>query len=128
MKRFFVVLATSLVVTLAAGAGVALGSLAADIEETGTILGGGKAVLVGVTVTCDSGSGVLEAFVYVVQDGNNSPFAGIPVRCTGKAHTYRVQVPAPSGAEFHPGAARVSGYVLLSSGQSISPTREIELR
>ena len=101
--------------------------LTADIAKKARISEDGLTAFVRVTVSCPSGSTVLESFVYVTQEGSTSRFAPIPVTCDSKRHTYVVRVPA-GDVVFHEGRARASGYVLLSTGESVSPTREIKIR
>ena len=88
------------------------GPVQASIAQQATLVDGGAAVLVDVTVACAGGSDVLEAFVYVSQDGAQSPFTGIAVRCGGRPRTYTVSVPAPSGGAFRAGSATASAFVL----------------
>jgi hypothetical protein len=47
-------------------------ALAVEIAPTARLIQGGKAVVVQVTVTCPTGAEVLEAFLYVHQDGNQA--------------------------------------------------------
>jgi hypothetical protein len=102
-------------------------ALAASVAPQAALLPSG-AVLVRIKVTCEPGASVLEAFVYVTQAGVESPFAPIPLDCTGRPRAYEVQVPPPPEGAFHPGVARVSGYILLETSQSTSPTRTVKLR
>ena len=106
---------------------VASAAVSAEIAKKGDIIQGGAAVLVDVTVACSAGSEVLEAFVYVVQDGNTSQFAGLPVVCDGTAQTVTVRVPTLE-MPFQTGKARASGYVLLTTGDSISFGARIKIR
>ena len=110
--------------------GVAVGpaqeSLAVEIGPTARLIQGGKAVAVQVTVACATGAEVLEAFVYVNQDGNQGEFASFQPICDGTSHTFIVRAQA-LGFRYHVGAATVSGYVLLNSGASISPTQTVTL-
>lgn len=96
------------------------GPVTASIEPQATLVDDGAGVLVGVAVSCAGGSGVLEAFVYVTQDGQQSVFTPIPVRCGGRARTYTVRVPAPEGTAFHAGTASASGYVLVDKKGSVT--------
>jgi hypothetical protein len=50
-------------------------ALAVEVAPTARLIQGGKAVVVQVTVTCPTGAEVLEAFLYVNQDGNQGEFA-----------------------------------------------------
>jgi hypothetical protein len=88
---------------------------------------GGQAVDVQAIVTCPAGAEVLEAFLYVTQDGNQSQFGFFQPVCDGTPHNFTVRVQALD-TPFHRDKARVSGYLLLTSGESISPTRAGKLR
>jgi hypothetical protein len=129
----FLVTLLALVGVLAAlppSAAVGQETVTATIGKKATLVDDGQAVLVTVTVACAAGSEVLEAFVYVTQDGNTSQFAGIPVVCDGTAHTFTVRVPALD-SPLHLGKATASGYVLVTSGTgtaSASPTATITIR
>ena len=128
MKRLlslFVVVGA--LVMLPPASAVAQDVLAAQIEKKATLVDDGQAVLVTVTVTCASSSPLLEALLYVVQDGNTSQFAGLPVVCDGIQRTVTVRVNALD-TPFHVGKARASGYVLLTNGKSISFTAKIKIR
>ena len=96
------------------------GPVQASIGPEATLVDDGAAVLVSVTVSCAGGSDVLEAFVYVTQDGQQSPFTPIPVRCGGGERTYQVRVSAPAGTVFHAGAASASGYVLVDKNGNVT--------
>lgn len=85
-------------------------------------------VQVPVTVTCTAGANILESFVYIVQRESTSRFAFFNPACDGTAHTYVVTVRTEEGMAFRRGPARVSGYVLLTSGASTSPTGKIIIR
>lgn len=101
-------------------AGVRPGPVQASVSSDATLVDGGTAVLVDVTVRCAGGSDVLEAFVYVTQDGQQSQFVPIPVRCGGRARTYTVRVPAPEGTTFHAGTASASGFVLVDKKGNVT--------
>ena len=121
-----VVLATS----AAPAVGARPGPVQASIAPQAMLVEGGDAVLVGVTVRCAGGSDVLEAFVYVSQDGQQSAFVPIPVRCGGRARTYVVRVPAPEGFAFHAGTASASGFVLVDKKGNVtsaSPSQTLTL-
>jgi hypothetical protein len=105
----------------------AQGTLTANIQRNATLVSS-QAVSLKVSVRCPSGAEVLEAFVYIVQDGNQSQFAGIPVVCDGSTQRFTVTVNAFPETPFHVGPAQASGFVLLLSGESISPTRQINVR
>jgi hypothetical protein len=87
---------------------------------------GGKAVLAQVTVTCPTGAEVLEAFLYVNQDGNQGNFASFQPICDDTAHTFMVRAQA-FDFRYHVGEAQVSAYVLLTSGASTSPSQTVTL-
>ena len=103
-------------------AGAPPGPVRASIAPEASLIDGGAAVLVDVTVSCAGGSDVLEAFVYVTQDGQQSRFVPIPVRCGGRARTYTLRVPAPEGTTFHAGTASASGYVLVDRTGDVTST------
>ena len=89
------------------------GAVQMSVAPDAALADGGAAVIVAVTVSCAGGSDVLEAFVYVTQDGQQSRFVPIPVRCGGRARTSSVRVPAPEATTFHAGSASASGFVLV---------------
>jgi hypothetical protein len=95
-----------------------------EIAPTARLLQGGKAVAVQVTVTCEAGAEVLEAFLYVNQDGNQGQFASFQPTCDDTPHTFIVRAPA-LGFRYHVGQAQVSAFVLLSSGASTSPSQTV---
>lgn len=109
LRIFAAIAATSLFAAPAA----AQETVTADIAPTATLVGEGEAVDVQVTVTCPKKHDVLEAFVYVTQDGYTSQFAGIPIgKCKGRATTYTVRV-RPLDQPFHRGEASASSYVVV---------------
>ena len=97
-----------------------------EIAPTARLVMGGKAVVVQVTVTCPTGDEVLEAFLYVNQDGNQGQFASFQPICDDTPHTFTVRAQA-DGFRYHLGEATVSAFVLLSSGASTSPGQTITL-
>jgi hypothetical protein len=97
-----------------------------EIAPTARLLQGGKAAAVQVTVTCPTGETVLEAFLYVNQDGNQGQFASFQPSCDDTPHTFTVRAPAV-GFRYHVGEATVSAFVLLSSGASTSPSQAVTL-
>lgn len=102
------VLATTLLAPPAAAQ-----TIVADIAPTATLVGEGEAVTLDVTVTCPKKHDVLEAFVYVTQDGYTSQFAGIGIqKCKGKPITYTLTV-RPLEQPFHRGEATASSYVAV---------------
>jgi hypothetical protein len=106
---------------------VAQETLAIEIAKKATLVDGGQAVELQVTVTCPAGAEVLEAFLYVTQDGNQTPFASFQPICDGTPHTFLVRAQAV-GFVFHQGKAQVSGYLLLTPGEAISPAEVVKLR
>lgn len=125
--RLFALVACMLSVVLTPHAAVAQESVTLKVGKNATLTNGGQAVSVTVTAQCPAGDTVLEAFVYVVQDGNQSQFGGIPLQCDGGWHRFVVTVTALDFL-FRPGEATASGFVLLVSGATISPTRAISIR
>ena len=109
-----------LLASVAPVSGAPPGPVQASIAPEATLVDAGAGVLVTVTVSCAGGSDVLEAFVYVTQDGQQSRFTPIPVRCGGPARTYTVRVPAPEGTVFHVGTASASGYVLVDKHGNVT--------
>lgn len=123
--RILAVMCGVLVVLLTPPA-AAQATLAVEISKKATLLDGGQAVDVQVTVMCSAGEVVLEAFVYVTQEGNESQFAFFQPICDGSPHNFTVRAEA---LDFvcHRGKTRVSGYLLLESGETTSPTRVVKL-
>jgi hypothetical protein len=126
LLRAFVVLVGVLVMLVASRA-AAQETLAFEIAKRARLVDGGQAVEVQVTVTYPAGAEVLEAFLYVTQDGNQSQFTFFQPVCDGNAHTFTVRTQAVDFV-FHRGKARVSGYLLLATGESTSPSRVVKLR
>jgi hypothetical protein len=124
--RVLVVL-VGFLVTVVAPPAQAQGTLSVEIGKRAALVDGGQAVDVQVMVTCPAGAEVLEAFLYVTQEGNESDFAFFQPLCDGTAHPFTVRAQAVD-AVFHRGKARVSAYILLTSGESTSPTRVVKLR
>ena len=102
-------------------------ALVVEIAPTARLLQGGKAVAVQVTVTCPTGAEVLEAFLYVNQDGTQGQFASFQPICDGSPHTFTVRAEPQSGFRYHVGEAQVSAFVLLTSGMSTSPGQTVTL-
>ena len=101
-------------------------ALAVEIAPTARLLQGGKAVAVQVTMTCPTGAEVLEAFLYVNQDGNQGQFASFQPICDDTPHTFVVRAQA-NGFRYHVGEATVSAFMLLTSGASTSPGQTVTL-
>lgn len=109
--------------------------VAVEIAPSAALIGGGEAVAVTVTVACAPPRlQVLEAFVYVTQDGSTTNFAPIPVTCAGRRQTSTVRVTrGPDQPLLHTGSAQASAYVLLihprtGATQSGSATQGITIR
>ena len=112
MRRLGVVAVTATMVLTAPHA-VAQQTVTADLAPTATLVGEGEAATIDVTVTCPKKHDVLEAFLYITQDGYTSQFAGIPIgKCKGRPVTYTVTV-RPLDQPFHRGEASASSYVLV---------------
>ena len=102
-------------------------TLAVEIAPTARLVQGGKAVAVQLTVTCPTGAEVLEAFLYVNQDGNQGQFASLQPICDGSPHPFTV-LAQPMDFRYHAGPAQVSAFVLLTSGASTSPGQAVTLQ
>jgi hypothetical protein len=124
--RIILVLSATLMVMNARPA-AAQETLSIHVDRKATLIDGGQAVDLRVTVTCPAGATVLEAFLYVVQDGNQSNFAPLQPVCDGTAHAFTVRVHA-ADSPLRGGKAQVSGYLLLASGEATSPTGVVKLR
>ena len=88
-------------------------TLVVEIAPTARLIQGGKAV-------------VVQAFLYVTQDGNQGQFASLQPICDDTPHTFTVRAQA-DGFRFHVGEAQVSAFVLLTSGASTSPGQTVTL-
>ena len=89
--------------------------LSVNIGKTATLVDGGQAVELRVKTVCAiEGVQVLEAFVYVTQNGNTSQFAPISVSCGDVPRPQKsiVRIPALEFL-FQEGAANASAYVLV---------------
>ncbi len=125
MRRFLVLLLAVLLTAPAARAqgetlSVDIGRFVEFVDE--------DSVLASVTVTCAPGAKVLEAFAYVVQRDQNSNFGFFSPICDGSPHTSLVPIEAAEGEVFRRGRARVSAFVLLVSGDSVSPSEKVVIR
>jgi hypothetical protein len=78
----------------------------------GKIIEGGSAAMVKVATACPRGWEVLESFVYLVQDGNQSLEGFFSPACDGARHAYLVRVDAIDFT-FRQGEATASAYILL---------------
>jgi hypothetical protein len=120
--RLLVVLVATLGLALA-GSLPAQAVVAVSIEPEAKLVANG-AVRAVVVASCDPGHQVLEAHLSVSQD-NQAIFGqtGIPVRCDGKSHKYRVTVTPLEGA-FHPGDALASAFVLTCTDPTCGTTEQ----
>ena len=100
--------------------------LSVDVADRARLLDCATAALVGLTVSCPAGGEVLESFVYITQTGIQSEFAPLAVTCDGVARKTLSRVSLLEGA-FRKGAAQASAYVLLTSGDSVSPAEQVTL-
>jgi hypothetical protein len=134
-KLSFVLLLSLAVSAILASPALGQQSLSVDIGKTAKIIDGGQAVELKVKTVCAiEGFELLEAFVYVTQNGNTSQFASIPVSCS--------DIPRPQKATvrvlaldflFQEGEANASAFILLIdpvSGDTLStsPTQVIRIR
>lgn len=89
--------------------------LSITFAKTATLVDGGQAVELRVRTVCAiAGAEVLEAFVYVTQNGNQSQFAPIPVTCSDKHRPQKATVIVPSlDFLFQEGDANISTYILV---------------
>lgn len=89
--------------------------LSVDIGKTATLVDGGQAVELRIRTVCAiEGVEVLEAFVYVTQNANQSQFAPIPVSCSDKHRPQKATVVVPAlDFLFQEGDANVSAYILV---------------
>ena len=65
--------------------------------------------------------------MYVNQDGHSTGFALVNVPCDGQPHTVSVNATALDFL-LHKGKASASGYLLLTTGDSISPVQRLKLK
>jgi len=122
LRRFVVVLVVALGFAWA-GSVPAQAAVAVSIEPVAKLVANG-AVRAVVVASCDPGRQVLEAHLSVNHD-NQAIFgeAGIPVRCDGKSHKYRVTV-TPTDGNFHTGDAFGSAFVLTCADPTCGTTEQ----
>jgi len=101
--------------------------LSVEVAKQARLLDGGQRAEVRVTTTCPVGALPMEALLYVNQDGNSTEFGTLGVVCDGRRHRSTTTVTA-LGFQLHRGAATVSSYLLLESGESVSPVHDVVLR
>ena len=70
-------------------------TLAIEVARKAWLVDGGRAVEPQVTVICPADAEVLEAFLYVTQDGNHSPSAFFQPACDGLPHMFRWRLRRP---------------------------------
>ena len=111
--RRIAILAMGTTMVLTAPHAIAQQTVIADVAPTATLVGAGESADIQVTVTCPKKHDVLEAFVYITQDGYTSQFAGLGIgKCKGKPVTYTVRVHSLE-QPFHRGEASASSYVAV---------------
>lgn len=103
------------------------GRLDMKIANNAILIDGGRSARLTVTASCPVGGELLESFVYVNQGGSSTQFGAVNVPCDGRRHEVTVTVTALD-FELEEGKASASGFMLLTSGESISPVRKIRLR
>lgn len=106
------VLAASMLVIAGVAPAGAAPTLQVEVGDTGTIVEGGAAALITLTVRCPrAGFEVLEAHASASQ-GAASGMGGFSPRCGGRSRTYEVRV-ASFGDPFVAGSATAGGFVLM---------------
>lgn len=116
-KSKFILLLTVTLLLIAAlnSPAFAQQDLSVAIGKTATLVDGGQAVELKIKTVCAiEGVEVLEAFVYVTQNGNQSLFAPIPVTCSDSSRPQKsvVRIPALDFL-FQEGEANASAYILV---------------
>ena len=104
------ILSASMATTAVAARG---GEVRVDIKRNAVLIDAGQAVLVSVKARCPVGYDVLEAFVYISQEGNESDFGFFGLTCNGKQQRFVVRLNTFDEARFHPGSAHASALVLV---------------
>ena len=97
------------------------------IDKKAVLVNDGQAVTLRVTASCPAGAELLESFVYVNQNGFSTQFGFFNVPCDGTRHKATATATALDFV-LEPGKASASGFMLLTTGESISPTQRIMLR
>jgi hypothetical protein len=120
-------------VVVAAGIALLPGPAAAqdlsiEFAKKARIVESGGAAIVDIRAICPPGEEILEAFVYLGQDGFSSDFAFFGVACDGEWHALTLRVPATEDFRFHKGKAQASGYLLLTNDTSTSPVARVKLK
>lgn len=117
MRRRFAIFMAFTIVSLTMGSTAAepQGGLTVNVGKQARLVDEGRAVYIEVRITCSSDREVLEAFAYVVQNGNESDFGSIPLACADKPRHYLVRASVfPDNPAFQPGEATATAVVLLS--------------
>jgi hypothetical protein len=115
MGRRVGVLAVAVLLLGGAAASASPQGVVVELGSDATLVGAGEAATIDVTVSCPKKHDVLEAFVYITQDGFTSQFAGIGIRkCKGRPIDYTVTVRSLD-QPFHAGDAFASAYVLVTT-------------
>jgi hypothetical protein len=97
------------------------------MDKKAVLVNGGQAATLSVTAGCPAGAAILEAFVYVNQNGFSTGPAPVNVPCDGALHEVTVTTTALDFTLVR-GKASASGFMLLTTGDSISPSKRIQLR
>jgi hypothetical protein len=118
MNRILLASVAAMLLVLAPTASTAPPAVEVELQGTGTLVSGGAAVDVPVTVRCHPRFTVLEANLSVSQ-GSASGFTGVSLpRCDTRPHDVVVRVTS-FGDPFQPGGAFASAFVLvISHGQT----------
>jgi hypothetical protein len=131
MRRLcVVVLVAAALLSVAPASVAATKEITFSVEPVAVSSADGTTLTVRVTVSCPANYSVLEAFVYVVQGGQQSNFVGIPLTCRPSGQEYTLTVPAPEGQAWTEGDASLSGFVLLerkSTTLSASPAAPLQV-
>jgi hypothetical protein len=128
MLRLSAVLASTVsALSLSCPASAAEPAFEMDIDHKAVLVDGGQVAVLEVAATCPAGAELLESFVYVNQDGFSTQWGTVNVPCDGMPHTRTVRA-ATLDFVLHKGKASASGYMLLTSGESISPGQRLHLK
>jgi hypothetical protein len=123
MMRVVAAASAAMLLVLASTASSAPPAVDVELQGTGTLVSGGSAVDVALTVTCHPRFEVLEANLSVSQE-NASGFTGFAVpRCNNRPRTVVVRVTS-FGEPFQPGSASASAFVLVLDRGGTDETRQ----
>lgn len=113
---FALVLAVTLGLSVSASPALATTDSSVQVRVTtdrrARIIEAGAAARIRVEGVCTHGAEVIEAFVYITQDGHTSSFGFVPLVCDGARHSWIVQVES-FDQPFHVGPATASPYALV---------------